>query len=108
MTETTELAAAAQSSAGATGDIRGPLSALRLPELQAIASQLGISGTARMRKSDLLEAIRAQQNGAPAPAARPWPTTRRRRRSRTWCKPLKPQPNPSACPPIIFGCSNAR
>ena len=45
------------------------LSALVLPELQALAAQLGISGTARMRKSQLIEAINATQtdrpNGAP-------------------------------------------
>jgi transcription termination factor Rho len=47
---------------------------MRLPELQAVAAELGISGTARMRKSDLLAAIRAQQAGtagqAPAAPAR--------------------------------------
>jgi transcription termination factor Rho len=66
VTETTELAAAGQDASTTSGDSRGRLSALRLPELQAMASELGISGTARMRKSDLLEAIRARQNGAPA------------------------------------------
>ena len=61
VTDTTEIAAGS----GA----RTNLSALRLPELQAVASQLGISGTARMRKSDLLAAIQATQSGGPAPAA---------------------------------------
>jgi transcription termination factor Rho len=41
---------------------------MRLPELQAVAAELGISGTARMRKSDLLEAIRSRQSGTSAPA----------------------------------------
>jgi transcription termination factor Rho len=37
-----------------------------LPELQALASSLGISGTARMRKGQLIEAITARQGGTPA------------------------------------------
>ncbi|WP_269328677.1 transcription termination factor Rho [Kineosporia babensis] len=37
------------------------LSTLRLPQLQAVASQLGINGTARMRKAELLAAIRSHQ-----------------------------------------------
>jgi transcription termination factor Rho len=44
---------------------------MRLPELQAVAAELGISGTARMRKSDLLEAIRSRQNGSSARASAP-------------------------------------
>ena len=71
MTDTSQIAPAG-SDAG-SGQRTGSLTALRLPELQAIASQLGISGTARMRKSDLVEAIKARQAGgagttAPAPA----------------------------------------
>ena len=34
-----------------------------LPELQALAASLGISGTARMRKGQLIEAITARQGG---------------------------------------------
>ena len=48
MTDTTEIAAAAPASTGTVD-----LSTLRLPQLQAVASQLGISGTGRMRKSEL-------------------------------------------------------
>ena len=43
-----------------------------LPELQRLAAELGISGTARMRKGDLVAAISARQvgdTGAPAPRA---------------------------------------
>jgi transcription termination factor Rho len=65
VTETTKIAAAGQDAPEVSGESRNNLSALRLPELQGIASGLGISGTARMRKSDLLEAIKARQNGAP-------------------------------------------
>ena len=36
----------------------GALSAMRLAQLQQLASSMGISGTAKMRKSDLVAAIR--------------------------------------------------
>ncbi len=36
----------------------GALSAMRLAQLQQLASSMGITGTAKMRKSDLLAAIR--------------------------------------------------
>ena len=42
----------------------GGLAAMLLPELQALASDLGITGTARMRKGQLIEAIQAKQGGA--------------------------------------------
>ncbi|WP_068262559.1 transcription termination factor Rho [Janibacter limosus] len=47
----------------------GALSAMRLAQLQQLASSMGITGTAKMRKSDLVTAIRAKQSGASAPAA---------------------------------------
>ena len=51
----------------------GGLSAMVLPELQALAGQLGISGVGRLRKSQLIEAIQAEQGrttaAAPAPVA---------------------------------------
>ncbi|MGY1713766.1 transcription termination factor Rho [Geodermatophilus sp. SYSU D01106] len=42
-----------------------------LPELQRLASELGISGVGRMRKGDLVAAISARQvgNGTPTPSA---------------------------------------
>ncbi|WP_062071801.1 transcription termination factor Rho [Demequina sediminicola] len=55
MTDTT--AAAADKSAA--------LSAMKLPQLQALASELGVSGVKKMRKSDLIEAI---SNGGVAPS----------------------------------------
>ncbi|HET7660755.1 MAG TPA: Rho termination factor N-terminal domain-containing protein, partial [Oryzihumus sp.] len=42
---------------------------MRLAELQGLATSLGITGTAKMRKGDLLTAIRARQAGGSAPAA---------------------------------------
>ncbi|TDE96034.1 transcription termination factor Rho [Occultella glacieicola] len=64
-----------------TGSGRGgALSSLRLPELQALAAELGLKGTAKMRKSDLVTAIRAARSGgdgaAGEPATRPARSTR--------------------------------
>jgi len=42
------------------------LSAMLLPELQRMAQSMGITGTARMRKSQLVEAIQNRQGGQPA------------------------------------------
>ncbi len=39
---------------------------MKLPQLQALASELGVSGTAKMRKSDLVDAIK--NGGAPVAA----------------------------------------
>ena len=44
------------------------LAAQRLPELQKLASSMGITGTGRMRKSDVIAAIEAKQGGPVAPA----------------------------------------
>ncbi|MGL5865311.1 MAG: transcription termination factor Rho [Dermatophilaceae bacterium] len=41
----------------------GALTAMRLAELQGLASSMGIGGTAKMRKGDLVAAIKARQNG---------------------------------------------
>ena len=46
----------------------GSLSGLKLPELQALAAQLGVKGTSRLRKGELAEVIRAAQAGGSAPA----------------------------------------
>ncbi|MFI7589680.1 transcription termination factor Rho [Spongisporangium articulatum] len=84
MTDTTEIAAVE-----ATATAGADLSSLRLPQLQAVASQLGITGTARMRKSELLDAIRVHQGGgtplasaesAPAESASAEPAPARRPR----------------------------
>ncbi|MEV4842879.1 transcription termination factor Rho [Micromonospora matsumotoense] len=42
------------------------LSAMLLPELQSLAASLGISGTARMRKGELISAISERQQGGAA------------------------------------------
>ncbi|WP_236123528.1 transcription termination factor Rho [Cellulomonas palmilytica] len=40
------------------------MAALRLPELQALASELGVKGISKMRKGDLVEAIDAARGGS--------------------------------------------
>jgi transcription termination factor Rho len=45
------------------------LAAMVLPELQALASSLGIAGVARMRKGQLIAAIQAAQGGSSAGSA---------------------------------------
>ena len=42
----------------------GALSSMRLAELQALAGDLGVKGTSRMRKSDLVDTIREKTGGA--------------------------------------------
>ncbi|MCW2581826.1 MAG: rho, partial [Klenkia sp.] len=44
------------------------LSGMLLPELQRLATELGIAGTGRMRKGDLVSAIEARQVDSPARA----------------------------------------
>src|SRR5215472_6932265 len=48
----------------------GDLSQLRVSDLQGLAQQLGISGTARMRKGDLVAAIRERQGGGRSTSVR--------------------------------------
>jgi transcription termination factor Rho len=51
-------------------NVRASLSAMRLPELQALAGSLGINGTSKLRKGDLVAAIsEIQNNGLAASAA---------------------------------------
>ncbi|MFI2753535.1 transcription termination factor Rho [Cellulomonas sp. P22] len=66
MTDTIE-AAVSNSSDGPSKS--GAISALRLPELQALAAQLGVTGTSKMRKSDLVDAIKAKRGGGRPSAA---------------------------------------
>ena len=80
MTETTELSSAVELSSSAAGSSTAAptkssgLAGLKLAQLQALASQLGISGGSRMRKGDLVTAISAHRAGTPvskAPAKAP-------------------------------------
>ncbi|WHP18570.1 transcription termination factor Rho [Cellulomonas sp. ES6] len=61
MTDTIEPAVSTSSGGSARG---GAISAMRMPELQALAAQLGVTGTSRMRKTDLVDAIQAKRSGA--------------------------------------------
>lgn len=57
---------------GKTNASTGSLSAMVLPELRALANQVGVKGTSGMRKNELIAAIkeiRGQANGTSAPAA---------------------------------------
>ncbi len=58
MTETNEAAGGANAAAS--------LSAMKLPQLQALASELGVSGTSTMKKGDLMDAI--QSGGVVSPS----------------------------------------
>nr|WP_255376140.1 transcription termination factor Rho [Demequina sp. NBRC 110056] len=49
----------------AAADSSAALTAMKLPQLQALASELGVSGVKKMRKGDLVEAIK---NGGVVPA----------------------------------------
>ncbi len=64
-------AATSSDGAGTAGTERRPaLSTLRLPQLQALAAELGVPGSQAMRKSELLDVIRATQ-GTSGRARRP-------------------------------------
>jgi transcription termination factor Rho len=99
----TTTATATKRRRGGTG-----LSAMLLPELQSLAASLGISGTARMRKGELITAISERQNGG-TPAAAPAERAPRSRAT-TAAAPApvaepvavvaETQPAPAAAPPV--------
>jgi len=61
---------AEQAQGGSAEQAGKSLAAMVLPELQALAGSLGITGLGRLRKSQLIEAIQARQaGGGAAPAA---------------------------------------
>ncbi|MBB3752973.1 transcription termination factor Rho [Mycolicibacterium sp. BK634] len=60
-TEAPAVTAETPSSGGAGR--AGSLSTMVLPELRALANQVGVKGTSGMRKSDLIAAIKEHQNG---------------------------------------------
>ena len=77
MTDTTETLTATADTAGSTDAAangrstrpRGAgLTALKLAELQQVASEMGIAGTARMRKSQLIDAIKQARATGPSTA----------------------------------------
>jgi transcription termination factor Rho len=66
VSDTIEAVSTATAPAGASDSTTrsAALSTLRLPELQALAAELGVAKTSAMRKSDLLSAIRERRSGA--------------------------------------------
>jgi len=70
VTDTIDTAATGKSGS-AGGSARGQaISAMRLPELQALAASLGVTGTSKMRKSDLVDAIKSSRAQGSAPSRR--------------------------------------
>ncbi|HEX5331619.1 MAG TPA: transcription termination factor Rho [Cellulomonas sp.] len=68
MTDTIE----STGNANTGGSTRGAaISTLRLPELQVLAAQLGVAGTSKMRKSDLVDAIKTKRAGGRAETTAP-------------------------------------
>ncbi|MCB4207222.1 transcription termination factor Rho [Arthrobacter sp. UM1] len=64
MTESTDLEAGTESNAPARSSAGAGLASLKLAQLQNLAAQLGITGSKRMRKSDLVSAIQDHQRGS--------------------------------------------
>ncbi|MFD9334272.1 transcription termination factor Rho [Streptomyces sp. NPDC060028] len=82
MSDTTDLMGAADTNVGTSAPAEGAaptkrrrtgtgLEGMVLAELQQVASGLGIRGTARMRKSQLIEVIKEAQGGSAPKAAAP-------------------------------------
>ena len=67
MTNTTYLASLPTSGGDEPVKRATSLSTMKLAELQGLAGSLGLTGTAKMRKGDLVTAIRGRQSGAAAP-----------------------------------------
>lgn len=63
VTDTTDTPVSTEDSAAQRPAASNGLAGLKLAQLQALASQLGITGGSRMRKSDLVEAISRHQRG---------------------------------------------
>ena len=68
MTNTTDLASAHTIAADETPKRAGSLNTMKLAELQGMAGSLGLTGTAKMRKGDLVTAIKANQADGSASA----------------------------------------
>ncbi|MDD9206111.1 Rho termination factor N-terminal domain-containing protein, partial [Georgenia sp. 10Sc9-8] len=66
MTETVDAGQGSRGTGARTPG--GSLTTMRLPELQALAAQLGLKGTGRMRKGDLIAAIQARREAGNGPS----------------------------------------
>jgi transcription termination factor Rho len=102
VTDTTAIAGSAP--ADSTGKaVRSGLSAMNVAQLKGVASGLGITGTTRMRKDDLVAAITAHQSGGAANGAQP----RRARRSESSATTGSPGSIPSTGSPTTTSSSTA-
>ncbi|MDQ2722429.1 MAG: Rho termination factor N-terminal domain-containing protein, partial [Actinomycetota bacterium] len=63
MTDTDLITSPAPDAASAAPRRRGGLTGMVLADLRGLASEMGISDTAGMRKGDLIVAIKARQSG---------------------------------------------
>ena len=70
MTETIDSAVRSATTAAGGTTRSAAVSAMRLPELQALAAQLGVPGTSKMRKSALVDAIKEVRSGGSGTSAR--------------------------------------
>jgi transcription termination factor Rho len=71
VTDTTTLDAAASQDAAEKPRRSGALTAMKVAELQGLAASMGITGTAKMRKGDLVTAIKARQSGTTTSTSTP-------------------------------------
>ena len=76
------------SEAKAPKSVGGSLATMVLPELRALAGQVGVKGTSGMRKGELIAAIREMQGGAP--------TGESRKTGQTEAAPAAPAPDNGA------------
>jgi transcription termination factor Rho len=78
------------------------LSAMLLPELQSLAASLGISGTARMRKGELITAITERQGGGRPTAAERPPRVRAAATNGATVAVAEPVSVPAEAPPPVI------
>jgi transcription termination factor Rho len=71
VTDTTTLDATASQDAAEKPRRSGALTAMKVAELQGLAASMGITGTAKMRKGDLITAIKARQSGTTTSTSTP-------------------------------------
>jgi len=93
----------------ATGKAKG-LSAMLLPDLKQLGVSLGLKGTGAMRKSQLIEAIRAAQSGGSSQAhdtgaAEAQPEQRTARKQRAQQPPVREERVTQPQEPAVVGAA---
>src|ERR1700722_11841879 len=71
LTSSPDRASTDAASTGRAGKTGGGLAAMRLPELQQLAQSMGIKGTGRLRKGEVIAAIQEKQGGGGGAARAP-------------------------------------